>query len=65
MDAELFPFEPPLRWEHGQLDELLLWGTHAGMSDMLLQSGDSIRSTRGDFRKIRDTYFSWSFSEKQ
>ena len=32
---------------------------------MLLKSGDTILIKRGDFRKIRDTYFSWSFSEKQ
>ena len=55
MDAELFPFEPPLRWEHGQIDELLLWGTHAGMSDMLLQSGDPAwMRLHGHWRRVSE-----------
>lgn len=55
MDAELFPFEPSLRWEHGQLDELLLWGTHAGMSDMLLQSGDPAwMRLHGHWRRVSE-----------
>lgn len=36
---ELYPHEPPIRWEHKEIDALLLWGTHCGMSDMLLRSG--------------------------
>ena len=36
---ELYPQEPPIRWEYRDIDSLLLWGTHLGMSDMLLRSG--------------------------
>lgn len=55
MDAELFPFEPLLRWEHGQFDELLLWGTHAGMSDLLLQSGDPAwMRLHGQWRRVSE-----------
>lgn len=35
----LYPKEPPIRWDYREFDDLLLWGTHAGMSDMLLRSG--------------------------
>ena len=36
---EMYPHEPPIRWEYKEIDALLLWGTHCGMSDMLLRSG--------------------------
>ncbi len=31
--------EPPIRWTHEDIDKLLLWCTHKGMSDLLLRSG--------------------------
>ena len=37
--TEVYPGEPPIRWEYRDIDALLLWGTHLGMSDMLLRSG--------------------------
>ena len=42
MDAtsELYPNEPDFRWNYEDINELLLWGTHLGMSDMLFRSGD-------------------------
>lgn len=35
----LYPKEPAIRWEYKEIDDLLLWGTKLGMSDMLLRSG--------------------------
>ena len=35
-----YPYEPEFRWDHNEINDLLLWGTHSGMSDMLLRSGD-------------------------
>ncbi len=34
-----YPHEPKLRWEHTDINELLLWGTNLGMSDLCLRSG--------------------------
>lgn len=39
LEFGLYPKEPPIRWDYREFDDLLLWGTHAGMSDMLLRSG--------------------------
>ena len=36
----LFPNEPRVRWEHTDLNDLLLWGCKTGMSDLNLRSGD-------------------------
>ena len=36
----MFPNEPRIRWDHTELNELLLWGFQSGMSDMCLRSGD-------------------------
>ncbi len=36
----LYPNEPRIRWEHTDLNDLLLWGSHSGMSDLALRSGD-------------------------
>ena len=35
----MFPHEPLLRWEYADIDALLLWATHTGMSDLCLCSG--------------------------
>lgn len=35
----MYPDEPKIRWEHGDLNRLLLWATTQGMSDLLLRSG--------------------------
>ena len=37
---ELYPREPRVRWEHTDLNDLLLWGSHSGMSDLSLRSSD-------------------------
>lgn len=34
-----YPKEPKIRWEHSDINELLLWGTNLGMSDLCLRSG--------------------------
>lgn len=34
-----YPREPKLRWEHTDINDLLLWGTNLGMSDLCLRSG--------------------------
>lgn len=34
-----YPNEPRLRWEHTDFNDLLLWGTGMGMSDLCLRSG--------------------------
>lgn len=40
MESQIFyPHEPCIRWTHTELNDLLLWGTHCGMSDMNLRSG--------------------------
>lgn len=36
----LYPNEPRVRWDHTDLNALLLWGSHSGMSDLDLRSGD-------------------------
>lgn len=38
-NGAMYPDEPPIRWESRHVDDLLLWGTLSGMSDMLLRSG--------------------------
>jgi defect-in-organelle-trafficking protein DotB len=38
-DAAMYPNEPRIRWEHADINALLLWATHRGMSDLLLRSG--------------------------
>lgn len=37
---ELYPNEPRVRWNHTDLNELLLWACGLGMSDLNLRSGD-------------------------
>lgn len=37
--AEIYPHEPRIRWDYATINELLLWGTHCGMSDLCLRSG--------------------------
>lgn len=39
MTSNLYPAEPRIRWDYSQLNELLLWATHSGMSDLCLRSG--------------------------
>lgn len=34
-----YPNEPRIRWEHEDVNSLLLWGTNLGMSDICLRSG--------------------------
>lgn len=36
----LYPTAPRIRWEHTDLNDLLLWGSHSGMSDLILRSSD-------------------------
>ena len=35
----MYPHEPRIRWSYTELNDLLLWGTHCGMSDLNLRSG--------------------------
>ena len=40
MNCQLkYPNEPGIRWEHDDVNALLLWGTNLGMSDICLRSG--------------------------
>jgi len=36
----MFPNEPRIRWDHTELNDMLLWGFKSGMSDICLRSGD-------------------------
>ena len=38
-DMGLYPNEPRIRWDYAAINELLLWATHCGMSDLCLRSG--------------------------
>lgn len=38
-DMGLYPKEPRIRWDYAAINELLLWATHCGMSDLCLRSG--------------------------
>ena len=38
-DIGLYPKEPRIRWDYTAINELLLWVTHCGMSDLCLRSG--------------------------
>ena len=38
----LFPLEPPIRWDAGQLNNLLVWSTHQNASDVQLCSGQPV-----------------------
>lgn len=35
----LYPAEPRIRRDYSQINDLLLWATHSGMSDLCLRSG--------------------------
>ena len=35
----MFPDEPRIRWDYSDINALLLWATHCGMSDLCLRSG--------------------------
>ena len=39
VELGFYPNEPRIRWDHTDIDALLLWGTHCGMSDLALRSG--------------------------
>lgn len=39
MSVGMYPDEPRVRWDHADINALLLWGTNSGMSDLLLRSG--------------------------
>lgn len=39
MKSGYFPHEPRIRWNHSDVNALLLWGTASGMSDLCLRSG--------------------------
>ena len=39
MTAEYYPQEPRIRWDHSDINSLLLWATRRGMSDLCLRSG--------------------------
>lgn len=36
---QLYPDEPRIRWDHADINALLLWATNCGMSDLCLRSG--------------------------
>ena len=38
-EAHLYPHEPRIRWDHADINSLLLWATNSGMSDLCLRSG--------------------------
>ena len=38
-DMGLYPKDPRIRWDYAAINELLLWATHCGMSDLCLRSG--------------------------
>jgi defect in organelle trafficking protein DotB len=38
-ELALYPREPRIRWDYAAINELLLWATHCGMSDLCLRSG--------------------------
>lgn len=38
-EAGLYPNEPRIRWDYAAINDLLLWTTHCGMSDLCLRSG--------------------------
>lgn len=38
-EAGLYPNEPRIRWDYAAINDLLLWATHCGMSDLCLRSG--------------------------
>lgn len=35
----MYPNEPRVRWDHNDINDLLLWATNCGMSDLCLRSG--------------------------
>lgn len=35
----MYPHEPRIRWDYTAINDLLLWATHCGMSDLCLRSG--------------------------
>ncbi|WP_291447910.1 ATPase, T2SS/T4P/T4SS family [Desulfovibrio sp.] len=35
----MYPDEPRIRWDYSDINALLLWATHCGMSDLCLRSG--------------------------
>ncbi len=39
MSGNVYPAEPRIRWDYSQINDLLLWATHSGMSDLCLRSG--------------------------
>ena len=39
---EMYPYEPRIRWETAQINELLLWATGGGMSDIQLCSSQPV-----------------------
>ena len=39
MDELRYDNEPRIRWDHSDINSLLLWATHKGMSDLCLRSG--------------------------
>lgn len=39
MTSDYYPYEPRIRWDHGEFNNLLLWATQRGMSDLCLRSG--------------------------
>ena len=38
-EVAFYPDEPRIRWDHTDINALLLWGTNSGMSDLCLRSG--------------------------
>lgn len=42
MEAPMYPREPGIRWEAAHFNDLLLWATHSGMSDIQLCSGHPV-----------------------
>ena len=40
--VEMYPREPRIRWETDNLNDMLLWATGSGMSDIQLCSGQPV-----------------------
>lgn len=39
MSGNVYPAEPRIRWDYSQINDLLIWAMHNGMSDLCLRSG--------------------------
>lgn len=54
-DTLIYMNEPKIRWEYNDINDLLLWATNLGMSDLLLRSGGPAwMRLNGQWRKITE-----------